>query len=161
MQTTGDYTQHNTREWKVGIVVSRFNELITKSLAEAAILTLTKAGLQSHHIDQIWVPGAHEIPLILQTLARKKSPKSYDGLIALGCVIKGDTAHFEVVVDAVNWGTQKVSLEHHLPITTGVLTTYTLQQAMERAESNSVHNKGHEASLALLELIALKNSLEG
>ncbi len=156
MQHTGNYTQHNVSQWKVGIVVSRFNELITKSLAEAATLTLTKAGLVSNHIDIFWVPGAHEIPLILQTLAEKKS---YHGLIALGCVIKGDTAHFEVVVDAVNWGTQRVSLDYKLPITTGVLTTYNLQQALDRA-SNDVHNKGQEAALALLELVALKISLE-
>jgi 6,7-dimethyl-8-ribityllumazine synthase len=157
MHITGDYTQHNIQEWKVGIVVSRFNELITKSLAETAILTLSKAGLNTHHIDLLWVPGAHEIPLILQSLAKQKK---YQGLIALGCVIKGDTAHFDVVVDAVNKGTLRVSLDHHLPITTGVLTTTNLQQALDRSESNSVHNKGHEAALALLELIALKNSLE-
>jgi 6,7-dimethyl-8-ribityllumazine synthase len=157
MHYTGDYTQHNTKAWKVGIVVSRFNELITKSLAEAAVMTLHKAGLESDSVDVFWVPGAHEIPLILQTLAKQQK---YQGLMALGCVIKGDTAHFEVVVDAVNLGTQKISLDFNLPITTGVLTTYNLQQALDRAQSNSVHNKGHEAALALIELIALKNSLE-
>lgn len=153
----GDYTLHNLAEWKVGIVVSRFNELITKSLAEAAMNTFIKAGLSTDQIDLIWVPGAHEIPFFLQALAQKKS---YQGLVALGCVIKGDTAHFEVVVDAVNLGTQKVSLDHQIPITTGVLTTYNLQQAMDRSQNNSVHNKGNEAALALLEIIALKNSLD-
>lgn len=157
MQHVGDYTLHNLGQWKIAIVVSRFNQLITKSLAEAATQTLTKAGLVSNNIDLFWVPGAHEIPLILQSLAQKKF---YHGLIALGCVIKGDTAHFEVVVDAVNWGTQKVGLDYQLPITTGVLTTYTLQQALDRAQTNDIHNKGQEAALALLELIALKISLE-
>lgn len=156
MQQSHNDLEHNLQDWKVGIVVSRFNELITKSLVQASIETLTKSGLVPHHIHEFWVPGAHEIPLILQTLAQKKI---YHGLIALGCVIKGDTAHFEVVVDAVNWGTQRVSLDYQIPITTGVLTTYTLKQAMERAENNSVHNKGHEAALALLELITLKISL--
>ena len=157
MQFSGDYTKQNTRDWKVGIVVSRFNEMITQPLMESALLSLHKAGLQDINIDVIWVPGAHEIPFILQSMAQKKK---HHGLIALGCVIKGDTAHFEVVVDAVNMGTQKVSLDYHIPITTGVLTTYTLQQALDRAQSNSVHNKGQEAALALLELIALKNSLD-
>lgn len=156
MQQSSDYHQHNLKEWKVGIVVSRFNELITKSLTQAAVQTLTKAGLVRENIQEFWVPGAHEIPLILQTLAQKKT---YHGLMALGCVIKGDTAHFEVVVNAVNLGTQRVGLDYQIPITTGVLTTYTLKQAMDRSENNSVHNKGQEAALALLELIALKISL--
>ena len=137
---------------KVAIVVSRFNELITKELTLGAEEVFKAAGLG---FDVYWVPGAHEIPVTLQWLARSKR---YQGLLALGCVIKGDTHHFEVVVDAVNQGTLRVSLDESLPIATGVLTTYTLEQAMERI-GGKVGHKGKESASALIEMLELRNSL--
>lgn len=152
----GNYHHHKLSNWKIGIVVSRFNELITKNLHSESLMTLMKSGISEQNIDTCWVPGAHEIPLALQLLALKKS---YHGLLALGCVIKGDTAHFDVVVDAVNQGTLRVMLDQNIPITTGVLATYTLDQALARSQVSSVSNKGREAAIALMELVSLKYSI--
>lgn len=152
----GEYKNIDLKTLKVGIVVSRFNELITKELLNASVDTFVKSGLSKENIDICWVPGAHEIPFALQLLAERDT---YNGLVALGCVIKGDTAHFELVINAVNEGTLRVMLDHKMPITTGVLATYNLDQALARSQSNSPSNKGVEAASALLELIGLKYCL--
>jgi 6,7-dimethyl-8-ribityllumazine synthase len=132
---------------RIGIVCARFNEFITKSLLMGAI-----SGLSDHHVSDAnhhtyWVPGAFEIPLMMSHIM-----PTYDAVIALACVIKGDTAHFDYVCDAVTQGVLQVSLQHQKPGIFGVLTTDTVDQALERARPHSPSNKGYEAALTAIEM---------
>lgn len=134
----------------IAIVVSRFNEEITSGLLRSA-----KAYLASKSIDVpdsaiFWARGAFELPLIAQVLARQKR---YDGVICLGCVIKGDTAHFEFISLGASLGVMQASLATETPITFGILTTYTDEQAEARSGANA-SNKGREAAAACLDTIA-------
>jgi len=132
---------------KAGIAVSRFNEDITKKLLDAAKTALQESGIKETDITVLEVPGAVEIPYALQELARTKK---YTVLIAIGCVIQGDTPHFDYVCKMAQEGTLRVSLDHHIPIGFGVLTVNTEKQARAR-----IH-VGAEAAMAALELANLK-----
>ncbi len=138
------------REGRFAIVVSRFNSFISERLLEGALDTLKREGeTPEDNITVVWVPGAIEIPVTLEHLA--KSGK-YDALIALGCVIRGSTYHFEVVANECAKGITQVTLKYALPVANGVLTTETLEQAVQRAGSKA-GNKGSEAASSALEMV--------
>lgn len=134
---------------KVSIVVSKFNEDITGNLLKGAVETLRKNKVKEKNIKIVWVPGSFEIPLACQKLAQTKK---YDGLIALGCVIKGDTDHYYYVAGESVRGVMDVMLKFNVPISLGIITTNNLKQAKNRSGTKS--NKGAESAQALLEVIA-------
>nr|WP_321503627.1 6,7-dimethyl-8-ribityllumazine synthase [uncultured Dethiosulfovibrio sp.] len=136
---------------KYGIVVSRFNDLISSKLLEGAKDALFRHGVKVNDIDVVWVPGAWEIPLAVKELSLLGK---YDGLIALGAVIRGDTPHFEYVSSEVSKGLAHIGLEQRIPVTFGVLTCDDLEQALLRAGSKA-GNKGAEAAIAALEMVNL------
>ncbi len=140
---------------KLGIVVARFNSFISEKLLEGAIDTLVRSGVESDDIDVARVPGAFEIPLITQKMA--KSGK-YDAVICLGVVIRGATPHFDFVAGEVAKGSAQVMLDTSVPVLFGVLTTETIEQAIERAGSKA-GNKGSEVAVAALEMINLMTAL--
>lgn len=140
---------------KIGLVVSRFNSFISEKLLEGALDSLVRSGVSDNDIDVARVPGAFEIPLIAQSMA--KSGK-YDAVICLGVVIRGATPHFDYVAGEVAKGTAQVMLDTGVPVLFGVLTTETIEQAIERAGSKA-GNKGSEVAVAALEMINLMTSL--
>lgn len=140
---------------RLAIVVSRWNSDVTSSLERGARRALIAMGAADNEITTVEVPGAFEIPLALKALA---DSDTYDGLIALGCVVKGDTTHFEHVSEAAMKGIYEVGMEYGLPIGCGVLTTYTIEQAVARAQDDE-HNKGSESALAVIEMIDLLNKI--
>ena len=133
---------------RFGIVVGRFNELITKQLLAGAHDCLVRHGVSTDAVEAGWVPGAWDIRLALRARARTGR---FDALVALGAVIRGATPHFEYVSNGVAGGVATVSLETNVPIAFGVLTTDTIEQAIERAGTKA-GNKGWEAALAALEM---------
>ncbi|MCB9091008.1 MAG: 6,7-dimethyl-8-ribityllumazine synthase [Halobacteriovoraceae bacterium] len=136
----------NSQE-RIAIVVSRFNEIFTSKLKEAAVDCYIKHGADEAQIDVYWVPGCFEIPLTLQGLAETGR---YSAMVALGAVIRGATPHFDYVSSEVSKGVSKVSLESKTPIGFGILTCNNLEQALERSGSKA-GNKGWEAALATIE----------
>jgi 6,7-dimethyl-8-ribityllumazine synthase len=140
---------------KIGIVVSRFNEFITRRLLASALETFDQAGADSKKIDVVWVPGALEIPQFCRRLAQKK----YDVLVALSCILRGGTYHFECVSQEVTRGISQVALETGVPIATGIITADTLEQAIDRAGLKA-GNKGAQAALAALEIASLSQKLK-
>ncbi len=133
---------------KFGIVAARFNDFITSRLLEGALDALQRHGVAESDIEIVKVPGSYEIPLAAKTLARTKK---YDAVICLGAVIRGATPHFEYVSAEVSKGVAAVSLEIGLPVIFGVLTTDTIEQAVERAGTKS-GNKGWDAALSAIEM---------
>ncbi|MCX7956850.1 MAG: 6,7-dimethyl-8-ribityllumazine synthase [Endomicrobia bacterium] len=137
---------------KVCIVVSRFNDFITKHLLDASVDTLIRHETSEDDIDIVWVPGSFEIPLICKKVA---GTKKYDGIIALGAIIKGDTSHNEYISSEVFKGIAQVMLETGIPIALGVITPENLEQAIERAGTKQ-GNKGTQAALTILEMMNIK-----
>jgi 6,7-dimethyl-8-ribityllumazine synthase len=142
---------------RFGIVVSRFNEFISGKLLSGAWDSLTRHGVDAADVSVAWVPGAMEIPLIAQRMARSGD---YDAVICLGAVIRGGTPHFDYVAGEVTKGVAQVQLETGLPIIFGVLTTDTIEQAVERAGTKA-GNKGWDAAVSALEMANLMQSLGG
>ena len=142
---------------KVGIVAARFNDFIVSKLVGGCEDTLLRHGVQPEDISLAWVPGAFEIPLIASKMA--KSGK-YDALIALGAVIRGSTSHYDYVCSEVSKGIANVSLNSDIPVLFGVLTTDTIEQAIERAGSKA-GNKGSECAQGAIEMVNLIRVLEG
>ncbi|NHN83214.1 6,7-dimethyl-8-ribityllumazine synthase [Acetobacter musti] len=142
---------------RLALVVSRFNEDITGGLRHGASEWLSEHGISVAEEDFFPAPGAFELPLLAQTLARSGR---YEGVICLGCVIKGDTAHFEFISLGATVGIMQASLATETPVAFGILTTYTESQAIERSREN-VHNKGREAAAACVESIALLRRVKG
>jgi len=136
---------------KFGLVVPRFNDFITRRLLEGAQDALLRHGVSEEDIEIAWVPGAFEIPLIAKKLAQTNR---YDAVICLGAVIRGGTPHFEYVASEVTKGIAKVSLETGLPITYGVITADTLEQAIERAGTKE-GNRGSQAAVNAIEMANL------
>ena len=136
---------------RVAIVVGRFNEFIGSKLLEGAKDALIRHGASEEDITVAWVPGAFEIPLVAKKLA---SSNNYDAVICLGAVIRGATPHFDVVASEVSKGVANVSLETGVPVIFGVLTTDTIEQAIERAGTKA-GNKGFEAGVTAIEMINL------
>jgi 6,7-dimethyl-8-ribityllumazine synthase len=136
---------------KFGIVAGRFNEFIVNKLLEGACDCLERHGVSPSDVTVCWVPGAFEIPVVAGRLARSKK---YDAVIALGAVIRGSTPHFDYVAAEVSKGVAKVSLDEGIPVIFGVLTTDTIEQAVERAGTKA-GNKGWDAALGALEMVDL------
>lgn len=141
---------------KVGIVVARFNEFITGKLLEGAKDNLLRHGVEVEDIDVYWVPGAFEIPFMTKKVV---NTKKYDGVITLGAVIRGATTHYELVSNEVAKGVAHVGLDADVPVMFGVLTTETIEQAIERAGTKA-GNKGSEAAQGLLEMISLNRQFD-
>jgi 6,7-dimethyl-8-ribityllumazine synthase len=143
-------------ERRIGIVVSRFNESITRQLLAGARDCLVRHGMPDDNIEALWVPGAWEIPIAVQALARSGR---FASVIALGAVIRGATPHFDYVAGGVATGVGSVALETGVPTIFGVLTTDTIEQAVERAGSKA-GNKGWDAALAALEMVDVLAQVE-
>lgn len=141
---------------KFGIVVSRFNEEITRNLLEGAVKALQASGVESKNIEVFWCPGAFEIPLTCRQVLQRK--KKVDALIALGAIIRGETPHFDFVAKAATDGVLRVSLKEGIPIAFGILTTDTPEQALARARQEG-ENKGKDAALCALEMTGLATVL--
>ena len=152
----GSFTNASTL--KVGIVIARFNDLITNKILSGCLDCLKRHGLDtselSNQVDIVWVPGSFELPIAAKTLLKKKS---YDVVIALGAVIRGETSHYDVVISEASKGISQVSNENNVPIIFGVLTTDTMQQALERAGVKS--NLGWTYALQAIEMGSLMKVL--
>ena len=140
---------------KVGIIGGRFNEFITSKLIAGAKDALIRHGVKEENIDLAWVPGAFEIPLVAQKMAKTKK---YDAIITLGAVIRGATPHFDYVCSEVSKGVATVSLQNEMPVIFGVLTVNSIEEAIERSGTKA-GNKGFEAGMGAIEMINLLNSL--
>ena len=136
---------------KFGIIVGRFNEFIGGKLLGGAIDALKRHGVEEDEIEIDWVPGAFEIPLVAKKMVKSKK---YDAVICLGAVIRGSTPHFDYVSSEVTKGVASVSLETEVPVIFGVLTTDTIEQAIERAGTKA-GNKGYDAAVTAIEMANL------
>jgi len=134
---------------RVAVVVSRYNELVTERLLDGARARLTELGVDATTVDVVWVPGAFELPLAAAAAA---ATGRYRAIVALGCVIRGETAHFDYVAGEAARGLQSVALSYRLPLGFGVLTTETFEQAMDRA-GGAAGNKGAEAAETALRMV--------
>jgi 6,7-dimethyl-8-ribityllumazine synthase len=141
---------------RVGVVVSRFNESITRALLEGALDALVRHGVKFDDIDVLWVPGAWELPLAARAAM---ATERYDAIVALGAVIRGDTPHFDYVAGEASRGLADASVEGEIPIGFGVLTCDTMEQAEARA-GGAHGNKGWDAALAALEMVELMQQLD-
>ena len=138
------------RDGKFAIVVSRFNSMICERLVEGALDVLKREGeVPEENITLVRVPGAIEIPVVCEKIAQSKK---FDALITLGCVIRGSTYHFEIVANECAKGVTQVSLNHSIPVSNGVLTVDTLEQAIERAGTKA-GNKGYDCALSAIEMV--------
>ncbi|MFA6521750.1 MAG: 6,7-dimethyl-8-ribityllumazine synthase [Candidatus Gracilibacteria bacterium] len=140
---------------KIAIIVSQFNKDISDGLLNGAKKGLKDFGVKENEFEVYEVPGAFEIPLTAQKLA---DTKKIDGIIALGCVLKGDTYHYEAVCQGTTYGIQKVSIENKLPIMFGVLMCETNKQAIDRSSANE-ENKGWECAKSLIEMFELSKKM--
>ena len=140
---------------KVAIVGARFNEFITSKLIDGAIDALVRHDVKESDITVAWVPGAFEIPVVVQKLAESGN---YDAVIAVGAVIRGATSHYDVVVNEVSKGIAQVALKTGMPIMNGVLTTDTIEQAIERAGTKA-GNKGFECGTGAIEMVNLMRQI--
>lgn len=141
---------------KFGIVVARFNELLSSRLLSGAQDALVRHGVEADDIDVAWVPGAFEIPMVAGKLA---ASGRYDAVIALGVVIRGGTPHFEYVASEVSKGVAKASLDTGVPVMFGVITADTIDQAVERSGTKA-GNKGWESAVAAIEMANLTKTLK-
>ena len=145
-----------TQPIKIAIVISRFNEQITKKLLDGALSRLMEFGIPSQTVKTCWVPGAVEIPLIAKRLAKTEN---YEAIICLGTVIQGQTNHYDYVCEQVSLGCQQVALEYEIPIIFGILTTQNKEQAFARAGGDH-GNKGAQMADAAMEMIQLIKTIE-
>jgi 6,7-dimethyl-8-ribityllumazine synthase len=149
---TGDFSSHGAH---FAIAAGRFNSFIVDHLVNGAVDTLVRHGVEAKGIDVVHAPGAFEIPLVVQRLA---ATKQYDAIIAVGCVIRGATPHFEYVAGECAKGIAAVALKFDVPVAFGVLTVDTIEQAVERAGTKA-GNKGAEAAMSALEMVSLLKRL--
>ncbi len=147
----------NASKMRVAIVTARFNEFITSKLLGGAIDCLTRHDMNPAHIDEVWVPGAFEISLAALTLAESKR---YDAVICLGAVIRGSTSHYDYVCSETAKGISHATLKTGVPVIFGVLTTDTIEQAIERAGTKA-GNKGWESAMSAIEMGNLMAKLKG
>ena len=144
------------KDCSIGIVVSKFNEIVTSRLLAGAEETLQQLGTAAEQIHLVRVPGAFELPIAAKALA---TSQQVDAVICLGAVIRGETAHFEYISEHASRGIGNVSLETGIPVIFGVLTTNTVEQAMERS-GTSERNKGADAARTAIEMISLLKQLQ-
>lgn len=151
-------SKHKSKEKsaKIAVVVSKFNNEITGGLLKGALAELKRHSIAEEDIKIIHTPGAFEIPLTAKVLCKSKK---YSAVICLGAVIKGETAHFEYISDSVSKAIMQLNMEYNIPVTFGVLTAYTDEQAIKRS-SDDENNKGREAASAALEMISLLKNEE-
>lgn len=143
---------------KFALVVARFNSFVVEHLVDGAVDALERHGeVNEQDITVVRVPGAYELPLVAQKLA---ASGNYDGIIALGAVIRGSTPHFDFVAGECNKGLAQVSLQHSIPVAFGVITTDTIEQAIERSGTKA-GNKGAEAALTALEMVNVCDQIAG
>lgn len=147
---------YKSKNKKFGIVVARFNDYITGRLLDGALLALKKAGVPDRNIQVVWVPGGLEVAFFCKKL---REQKKCDAVIALACVIRGGTYHFECVAHELTRGIAQVALESGIPIATGVITADNLEQAIDRAGLKA-GNKGEQAALVALEIVSLNEQLK-
>ena len=152
----GTFGSLNGRGKKIAITVSRFNEVITRRLLQSACDVLCQAGVSEKHIEIIWVPGALEIPFFVLKLLKTKR---FDAVIALACVLRGDTYHYECVCHEVTRGISQAALETGIPVASGIITANTLEQAIDRSGLKA-GNKGAHAALAALEIANLDRVIQ-
>lgn len=138
-----------------GIVISRFNELVSREMLAGAVDTLLRHGVKDNEITTVWVPGSFEIPSITQKLVQTKK---YDALICLGAVVRGDTPHFDYIAAEVSKGIAQIGLQAGIPVAFGILTVDTLEQALERAGSKA-GNKGRQAAETAIEMVSLTGQI--
>jgi 6,7-dimethyl-8-ribityllumazine synthase len=142
--------QRKLQSLKVGIICSRFNEFVVNALLDGARRNLTKHGVKEKNVDVFWVPGAYEIPVMARLMAVSQK---YDALVALGAVIRGETAHFDYVAGPCAEGIMQVQLETLVPIGFGVLTVENVEQAAARSRADDT-NKGYEAADVAIEMVS-------
>ncbi len=142
--------QRKLQSLKVGIICSRFNEFVVNALLDGARRNLAKHGVKEKNVDVFWVPGAYEIPVMARLMAVSQK---YDALVALGAVIRGETAHFDYVAGPCAEGIMQVQLETLVPIGFGVLTVENVEQAAERSRADDT-NKGYEAADVAIEMVS-------
>jgi 6,7-dimethyl-8-ribityllumazine synthase len=142
---------------RFAIIVSRFNDFITSRLHDACVDTLRRHGVQDDNIEVIWCPGAYEIPFVAKKAAESGN---YDAVICLGCVIRGATAHFDYVAGECAKGISQVGMQTGVPTIFGVLTTDTIEQAVERAGTKA-GNKGADCAISAIEMANLCSALTG
>jgi 6,7-dimethyl-8-ribityllumazine synthase len=143
------------RQYKFGIVVSRFNEFISKSLLSGALDSLKRHEAAEENIDVAWVPGSFEIPIVARRMA---ASGKYDGVICLGAVIRGNTPHFDYVAAEVSKGVARAAQDTGVPVAFGIITADTLEQAVDRAGAKA-GNKGWQAALTAIEMANLMSNL--
>ena len=141
---------------KIGIVAARFNEFIVSKLLSGALDCLKRHDVDDNNVDVAWVPGAFEIPLIAQKMAKSQK---YDAVICLGAVIRGSTSHYDYVCNEVSKGAAQTALNTVVPVLFGDLTTENIEQAIERAGTKS-GNKGFDCALSALEMVSLIKNLK-
>jgi 6,7-dimethyl-8-ribityllumazine synthase len=142
---------------RIAVAVSRFNEHVTSRLLQGALGALRNCSVSEESVDVVWTPGAYDLPVAAQLLARSGR---YDAIVCLGCVIRGETTHDRYVAIGAATGLMQVSLESSLPVTFGVLTTQTMEQA--EARSGGTHgNKGEDAALAAIEMVSVLRHIAG
>ena len=152
-EVAGDF---NPGKARFGIAVARFNSFIVESLVEGAVDTLQRHGVADEDIEIVRVPGAFELPVLVQAMA---NTGKYESVIALGAVIRGSTPHFDIVADASAKGLATIALDTGLPIVNGILTTDSIEQAIERAGTKA-GNKGAEAAVTAIEMSSLMSKLK-
>ena len=150
------YGKLNGEGKKIGIVVAKFNELVTRKLLDGAKQGLEQLGVEANNIIVYWVPGAFEIPRVVKLLSNSGK---VDGIISLGAVIRGETSHYDYVCNEVSSGISQVSLNNKVPVMFGMLTTDSMNQALDRAGGKS-GNKGIECANGIIEMINLENELK-
>ena len=141
---------------KVGIVASRFNEIIVNKLLGGAVDGLVRHGVEEENITAAWVPGAFEIPVVAGKMAKSGN---YDAVICVGAVIRGDTTHYDYVCNEVSKGVAQVGLQSGIPVLFGVITTENIEQAIERAGTKA-GNKGYDCALSAIEMVNLIREIE-
>ena len=142
---------------RIAVVAARWNSEVTDGLLAGAVPALSRHGISNDTLEVYRVPGAFELPLASQRAAQTGR---FDGVIALGCVIRGDTPHFDYVCSETTRGIGEVGLRENLPVAFGLLTTDTLEQSLERS-GNNAENKGEEAALTVLEMLAMFKQMDG
>ena len=141
-------------QMRIGIVQARFNDGITNALAQSCLDELTALGVPADRITHVYVPGALEVPLALQSLAQIEEPEPFSALIALGCIIRGETYHFELVANESGAGVTRVGLDYHIPVANAILTVENVAQAVARQ-----HDKGRDAARVAVEMALLMEQL--
>ena len=144
-----------TKDRQFAIVISRFNDFITKQLLEGCLDTLIRHGVKEEEMTVFWTPGSFEIPTLASKLAKAKS---YDAVICLGTIIRGDTPHFEYIASEVAKGIARISQETGIPCSFGIITADTIEQAIERAGTKD-GNKGRDAAMTAIEMVNLLSQI--